>query len=111
MNVSDTESMSQKEYSQQSHSQQSLTGSGFALSVQGARHLHDGIPCQDHSLYHIDNETVFIGVADGHGDAKHARSHIGSKLALEIAQPILREALDTLTVPQTNENGSPFKKY
>ena len=101
MNVSDTESTSPKEYSQQSHSQQSVTGNGFALSVQGARHLHDDIPCQDHSLYHIENGTVFIGVADGHGDAKHPRSHIGSRLALEIAQPILREALNTITIPQS----------
>ena len=109
MNVSDTEQTIHPEFSQQSHSQQSTMGTGFSLSVQGARHLHDGIPCQDHSLYTIDGDTLFIGVADGHGDAKHARSHIGSRLALEIAQPILREALDTLTIPQTKREWLSFQ--
>lgn len=73
-----------------------LLGNGMAVSVQGARHQQDSTPCQDHSLYMIKDDLVFFGVADGHGDSKHNLSHIGSKIALETARPILFEAIQDL---------------
>jgi len=76
-------------------------GNGFAVSVQGARHQQDGTPCQDHSRYTVSDDVVFWGVADGHGDKKHSLSHIGSRLALETARPILLEAIQSLPLPDT----------
>lgn len=74
-------------------------GTGFSVSVQGARHVRNQTPCQDSSVYLATEEYVFCGVADGHGDKKHAMSHIGSKLALEVAHPILFDALRSLSQP------------
>ena len=109
MNLSDTDEGTIPKYTQQSSSQQHQNGHGYSLSVQGARHLHDTIPCQDHSLYTIDEDVIFLGVADGHGDAKHALSHVGSRLALKVAKPILTDAIRTLTIPQTKREWLSFQ--
>ena len=68
----------------------------FALSVEGARHTLNGSPCEDASKATLLNGTFYLAVADGHGDAKHHLSHIGSRIAVEVAEPILRSALDAL---------------
>ena len=109
MTLSDTDESTIPKYTQQASSQQNRNGHGYSLSVQGARHLHDTIPCQDHSLYTIDEDVIFLGVADGHGDAKHALSHVGSRLALEVAKPILTDAIRTLTIPQTKREWLSFQ--
>ena len=44
------------------------------ISVRGARHLADGLPCQDAVRVYQDDRLVILTVADGHGDPKHARS-------------------------------------
>lgn len=72
-------------------------GKGFATSIQGARHVRDNTLCQDASIYRHYNDTICFGVADGHGDHKHALSHIGSKLALDVAIPILCSVLDSIS--------------
>ncbi len=77
--------------------EQSNLGKGFATSIQGARHVRDNTVCQDASIYCLYNDTICFGVADGHGDHKHALSHIGSKLALDVAIPILYSVLDSIS--------------
>jgi len=72
-------------------------GRGFATSIQGARHVRDNTVCQDSSIYCLYSDTICFGVADGHGDHKHALSHIGSKLALDVAIPILCSVLDSIS--------------
>ncbi len=78
------------------HSNHNALGSGLAISVQGARHVQHKTCCQDASTYRVFEDLVFMGVADGHGDGKHGLSHIGSVLALQVAEPILTEVYRTL---------------
>ena len=79
-------------------SNENTLGSGIAVSVQGARHVQHESLCQDASAYTVNEDVVFMGVADGHGDSKHALSHIGSELALKVAEPILTDLYRTLDI-------------
>lgn len=80
-----------------SHSQEHLNT--LALSVEGARHTLHRTPCEDASKASLINGSFYLAVADGHGDAKHHLSNIGAKLAVEVAEPILRSAFDALCNP------------
>ena len=68
------------------------------------RHLHDAIPYQDHSLYAIDDDIIFLGIADGHNDAKHAY-HILVHDWLEVTNRFLH--VRTLTL--STKSGCLFK--
>jgi len=63
----------------------------YAVSVQGARHTQCDDPCQDACGVSNEDDLVVICVADGHGDPKHARSDVGSRIAVEVAIDLLTE--------------------
>ncbi|MED5374355.1 MAG: PP2C family serine/threonine-protein phosphatase [Myxococcota bacterium] len=60
-------------------------------SVTGAKHVVADKPCQDALLTFADESCAVVAVADGHGDPRHARSDVGSKLACEVAVGFMRE--------------------
>ena len=74
------------------------------ISVRGARHLADGLPCQDAVRVYQDDRLVILTVADGHGDPKHARSDEGARIAVEVAAAILRELGALLLAEQDTRN-------
>lgn len=59
----------------------------IGASVKGALHHRNGKPNQD-AWAHSDSFHC-IAVADGHGSAKHRRSDIGARLAVEITVKLL----------------------
>lgn len=59
--------------------------SGFAVSVKGASHEKNGIPCQDSARVRINDKLAVAAVSDGHGSEKHFRSASGSEMAARIA--------------------------
>ena len=63
-------------------------------SARGASHLRTGLPNQD-SLGTWTGESgsrAMVVVSDGHGSARHFRSDVGSRLAVDAAMSILRGA-------------------
>ena len=56
-------------------------------SVRGALHVRDGLPNQDALLTWVSDDpaapVAIVTVADGHGGARHFRSAIGARLAVE----------------------------
>ena len=70
------------------------------MSVPGARHVQDGTLCQDAVLTRVEDDMAIVAVADGHGDPKHARSHEGSQLAVEVVADLLSQlARDVMNQP------------
>ena len=62
--------------------------------IIGARHIQDGTVCQDAIKTHCcEDGLIVVAVADGHGDKKHALSHIGSQLAVSITVKLMEDAL------------------
>ena len=59
--------------------------SGFAVSVKGASHEKNGLPCQDSARVRIFDKMAMAAVSDGHGSEKHFRSASGSEMAARIA--------------------------
>ncbi len=69
----------------------------IAESVRGDAHLLEGLPNQDAVECVVPNADVAIAaVADGHGAAIHFRSAAGSRLAVQAAVTVLRDALPRL---------------
>jgi Protein phosphatase 2C len=66
-------------------------------TTQGASHLRDGLPNQDSFRRWVDEANTFVAVSDGHGSARHFRSHVGSRLAVEAADTVFREVLKNST--------------
>ncbi len=56
-------------------------------TARGAVHYARGMPNQDSAEYQADAETAatVVAVADGHGHSRHARSAIGSALAVQVS--------------------------
>lgn len=54
------------------------------LSIQGDKHVQNGLPCQDYSDSRAfgDGAWAYVVVADGHGSDRHFRSDRGSELAV-----------------------------
>jgi serine/threonine protein phosphatase PrpC len=68
-------------------------------SVQGSTHLRDGKPNQDAIQWYPDTGQglpLIVALADGHGNEKHFRSHIGAHLATKTAIDVLREFAEQL---------------
>ncbi len=59
----------------------------FNATALGAGHLKADKPCQDYSAswQSKDSDAVVLVVCDGHGGEAYVRSHVGSRLAGEIA--------------------------
>ena len=68
----------------------------IGCSVRGASHIRSGLPNQDEigwQQYSGSLRSLIVAVSDGHGSAKYFRSHIGSRLAVEIALTLGQEFL------------------
>ena len=82
----------------------------FEASIIGARHVQDRSVCQDAALSHLtDDGMLIVAVADGHGDKKHALSHIGSQLAVTTAVELMEIALRDVIV-QSHKNTFQIQK-
>ena len=62
----------------------------FGESVTGDSHKKNGLPNQDAIRFETNESSetslpLILAIADGHGSAKHFRSHIGAKIAVDIA--------------------------
>ncbi len=62
----------------------------FGESVIGDSHKKIGLPNQDAIRFEKNESSetplpLILAIADGHGSAKHFRSHIGAKIAVDIA--------------------------
>ena len=66
-----------------------------AISVLGAGHVKGNKPCQDSSLAKNNRKKnlYVIAVSDGHGSSVHFRSERGSKMAIEVAEGTVLEAV------------------
>lgn len=67
-------------------------------SVRGVSHTRDGLPNQDAlALVHAganERGRIFAAVADGHGGARHFRSAVGSRFAVDAAIHEMRRIAD-----------------
>ena len=70
-------------------------GWAMGCSRQGAVHQRSGAPCQDaYALWSgavTGTPCLVAAVADGHGDARHDRSHLGAALAVHVAVEVARD--------------------
>ena len=78
-----------------------------AATVRGLSHLRDGLPNQDAFARWTPADgapyPVVIALADGHGGARHFRSAVGSRIAVDVTVDILRRAanrVDAATPPE-----------
>ena len=68
----------------------------FGTSVQGASHVRSGRECQDSLRFvGMDEDTVILAVADGHGSDACPYSREGAEAAVDIFCRIMAEYLDT----------------
>ncbi len=58
---------------------------GYALSVRGASHECEGLPCQDSAKVCLSENLALAVLSDGHGSERHFRSAIGSEMAVNVA--------------------------
>lgn len=85
----------------------------FGCSVIGASHIRNKRPNQDALAFHEEQEPhpiTLVSVSDGHGAARHYRSDVGSKIAVEVSIRILREACLTAWangIPDSIRSGLP----
>ena len=64
----------------------------FGTSVQGASHIRSGVECQDSCKKQIlDDGTVILAVADGHGSKNCPYSKTGSSIAVNVFCKIMSE--------------------
>ena len=57
----------------------------FGRSVRGASHIHSGVECQDNlKRVVLDDGTVILAVADGHGSKGCPYSKTGSRIAVNV---------------------------
>jgi serine/threonine protein phosphatase PrpC len=78
-------------------------GSGLpsvtAAAIPGARHvLTDGAPCQDAARATRASDHVVLSVADGHGGLQYVYSHVGARMAVEVATHVLASAVESGTI-------------
>lgn len=63
----------------------------LSASVRGATHVRSGLPNQDAVRAETIVGGAILAVSDGHGSPKCFRSHIGSKLAVDMAVAVLSD--------------------
>lgn len=70
----------------------------FYTQAIGSSHLASKKPCQDNGLhYHKDGVYIAI-VCDGHGGESYVRSHIGSRIAAEIAKEKILDFIESPSI-------------
>ncbi|MEZ4834078.1 MAG: protein phosphatase 2C domain-containing protein [Caldilineaceae bacterium] len=97
---------------------QSTAGEGviwqaLGASVPGASHLRTNRPNQD-ALRRWprsgQGSTLILAIADGHGGARYARSHIGAALAVRVAVQVLSRDLRDFSPNQDDLDLSQLKR-
>lgn len=61
----------------------------FSVTIRGEEHVKVNKVCQDASVHYSDDLVEIAIVADGHGSDDYFRSHVGSKIAVEVAFDVL----------------------
>lgn len=69
----------------------------FSISLAGAEHTKVGKVCQDAALHETSDLYEIAIVADGHGSEDYFRSHIGSRVATEVALEVIRQAASQIS--------------
>lgn len=77
-----------------------------SAAVIGAKHVAVDRGSQDAVATYSGQDCAVVAVADGHGDPRHARSDVGSKIACEVALELLRELAEDI-----NGQGRHFKEW
>lgn len=76
-----------------SHTQPLFPWNVFGSSVQGASHVRTQTPNQDAlewlATYGGDQPLIVLALADGHGNPRYVRSHLGAQFAAEAARNTL----------------------
>ncbi len=68
----------------------------FGKSVQGASHIRSGMECQDSNKRVIlEDGTILLAVADGHGSKNCPYSKTGSRIAVNVFCDIVKEVYDS----------------
>lgn len=67
-------------------------------SVKGFSHIKSGLPNQDAVSSTIDNNVIIVCVADGHGSSYSFRSEIGSKVAVQLSNELIKEYIKNLKI-------------
>jgi serine/threonine protein phosphatase PrpC len=71
-----------------------------AASARGSSHIRSGLPNQDACEFRNGDRSsalrAVLAVSDGHGGARHFRSHVGSALAANTAIHVLYDSLDAI---------------
>ena len=68
----------------------------FGKSVKGASHIRAGTDCQDnYKKIELDDGTVILAVADGHGSSSCPYSKTGSKIAVNVFCDIIRSLYES----------------
>lgn len=68
----------------------------FGVSVKGALHITNGLPCQDYCLVRKTKRGKLFALSDGHGNPNFFRSDVGARLVCEIAVEILGDFADDI---------------
>ena len=64
----------------------------FGENIQGASHIRSGTPCQDSwKMVSLDDGTIILAVADGHGSKTCPYSDTGSSIAVDVFCDILQK--------------------
>lgn len=67
----------------------------YGVSVRGASHVRNQIPCQDNfKQLQVSDHAVILAVADGHGSASCPYSKTGSKIAVNVFCAIMEDLLN-----------------
>jgi len=67
----------------------------YGVSVQGASHVRNQIPCQDNfKQLQVSDHAVILAVADGHGSTSCPYSKTGSKIAVNVFCAIMEDLLN-----------------
>jgi hypothetical protein len=76
----------------------------FNVHERGFSHISSGIPRQDNSYSHYDDEYSIAIIADGHGSPQYLRSDIGSELAVNVCADLLSDLIKGKKDAKKNED-------
>lgn len=68
----------------------------FNMSFQGTSHIKKNKECQDASASYFDENMAIAIVCDGHGGDDYIRSSIGSSIACDVTEKIIKNFLENI---------------
>ena len=86
-----------------------MTTDSFHISVIGARHIQEGLPCQDYAASICEGDVAVAIACDGHGADMFFRSDIGAKLAAQAALEGIKDFMSK--VDRSSLIGKPYAAF